>query len=379
MSRHESQRSRDARPRGRGTWCVLAATLLLAAGGCSNDLDTQYGRSSGRYEPTSVNGLDVLAATFTDAGHQVLMRRVLITSSMDNVQTIVWFPNNYDAPSEEVCRWFDAWLASGEDRTLVYVGRNYHAGPFYWRKMTAHAPREQLTYYRDRVARRKPFQAPTDATEEMTCEWFAIQRHAGRLAERLGGPWSAGIDAARAEVYVSDEFESEFPSTELLTAGDETVVRRFDAPAWYDGKLIAISNGSFLLNMALVNRENRKLAGKLIESVGSGERVVFLQSGLDGPPIDPDPAGSALARLFGAWPLNVILLHSAVLGIIFCFARWPIFGRPKVPPTETTSNFAHHVEAVGKLLARSRDRDYAISKLPDDPEAAKADAAGVRA
>ncbi len=379
MSCHRFRRSRDAGPHGRGTWCALAATLLLAAAGCSAELDTQYGRSSGRYQPTSVNGVDVLAGMFTDAGHEVLMRRMLITSSMDNVQTIVWFPNNYDAPSEEVCWWFDAWLASGEDRTLVYVGRNFDAGALYWRTMTARAPREQQTYYRDRANWRGPFQMPAATTEEMTCQWFAIQRSAGHLADELGGPWAGGIDAARTRVYVSDEFESEFSSRRLLTAGAETIVRQFHSPAWLDGKLIAVSNGSFLLNMPLVNRENRKLAGVLIESVGPGGRVVFLESGPDGPPIDPEPAGSALARLFGAWPLNVILLHSAVLGIIFCFARWPIFGRPKVPPTETTSNFAHHIEAVGALLARSRDRDYAISKLPEDPEAAKADAAGARA
>ncbi len=151
---------------------------------------------------------------------------------------------------------------------------------------------------------------------------------------------------------------------------------------WSDNgsKLIVVANGSFLLNEPLVNHEHRKLAGKLIESVGDEPgRLVFLESGPGGPPVDPPGGGSALARLFGAWPLNVILLHLAVLGIIFCFARWPIFGRPTNPPAESTSDFGKHVDAVSELLRRSHDRAYALDHLPEDAEAAKAEATGVRA
>jgi hypothetical protein len=163
-----------------------------------------------------------------------------------------------------------------------------------------------------------------------------------------------------------------------MTSGPQAFAWQRDDGDAEMGRLIVIENASFLLNLPLVNHANRRLAGRLIDSVGRPGRVVFLESGPGGPPIDPPAEGSALARLFGAWPLGAILLHLAVLGIIFCFARWPIFGRPKVPPAETVSDFGKHVEAVGELLARTRDRGYAVSKLPADTDAAKADAAGAQ-
>jgi hypothetical protein len=354
------------------------ALVLLAISGCASDLDTYYGSSTRRYLSTSVNGVDVLAGMFADAGHDVSTRRILITSSMDKVQTIVWFPDDTYAPREEVCQWFDRWLASGNDRTLVYVSRNFDAASVYWRKMAPRAPKDQQRAYRERLAQEHTIRPGYVPQEKMQCEWFTLYWPTPQRAETLGGPWSAGIDAEQAEVYVSDQFESDLVSRRLLTAGSDTLVREFRPAQWGGGRLIAISNGSFLLNLPLVNHEHRKLAGRLIAAVGPPGRVVFLESGAGGPPIDPPAGESALARLFGAWPLNVILLHLAVLGIIFCFARWPIFGRPKTPPGEPTSDFAYHVEAVGELLARTHDRAFAASKLPEDPEAAKADAAGAR-
>jgi hypothetical protein len=104
-----------------------------------------------------------------------------------------------------------------------------------------------------------------------------------------------------------------------------------------------------------VNHENRKLAGKLIEAVGEPVEVVFLESGPGGPPIDPPYTDNSLWTLFQAWPLGAILLQLAAVGVIFCFARWPIFGRPKQPPPESTADFAKHVAAVGQLLARTKE------------------------
>ena len=372
MSRQARQTSRGAGTLPRAFAWNATAALLLAAGGCANDLDTRYGGTSGRYQSTSVNGVDVLGGMFEDTGRNVLVRRMLITSSMERVQTIVWFPDDLRAPGAEVCDWFDRWLASGNGRTLVYVGRNYDAAPSYWRAMESRVEGDQQRYYRGRVWEQELFEKPPVAGERMTCEWFTIQRRVGQRAEKLGGPWASGINPSQAEVYVSDEFTSPYPSRRLLTADGRAIVSRLRNPAWQGGELITVSNGSFLLNMPLVNHENRKLAGKLIRAVAAEGPVVFLESGRGGPPIDPPAPPSALAQLFAAWPLNAILLHLAVLGIIFCFARWPIFGAAKVPPAATTSNFAHHVEAVGALLARSGDRAYAISKLPDDTETAKA-------
>jgi hypothetical protein len=136
---------------------------------------------------------------------------------------------------------------------------------------------------------------------------------------------------------------------------------------WDDSQLIVVANGSFLLNYPLINHEHRKLAGRLIEAVGPpGQTVVFLESSAGGPEIlDQDPTvGLPLGLdIFNIWPTNWILIHLSIAGIIFCFARFPIFGRPLEPRVESVSDFDKHITALGELLARSRDTSFAATRL----------------
>src|SRR4051812_45252182 len=97
----------------------LFATVSLL--GCGQaELPTYYGRRQTTFVDASVNGTDVLAGMLEGAGHEVIDRRNLVTSAMQSVDAIVWFPNDDRAPSEEVCQWLDAWLAASPGRMLVY-------------------------------------------------------------------------------------------------------------------------------------------------------------------------------------------------------------------------------------------------------------------
>jgi len=127
-----------------------------------------------------------------------------------------------------------------------------------------------------------------------------------------------------------------------------------------------VANGSFLLNLPLVNHEHRKLAAKLIGEVPPGKNVVFSESGPGSPPIrDKDPVDAMPTgwEMFNIWPTNWILLHLAIVGVIFCFSRWPIFGLPKEGPAASNSDFGRHIDALGDLLKRSHDRSYAMSRI----------------
>jgi hypothetical protein len=363
---------------GRAASYALVAMCAALAVGCSGGLDTSYGTSSRRYLPTSINGTDVLLGMFADAGHDVSSRRILYTSTVHQIQTFVWFPNDDQAPGDDVCAFFDEWLQSGTGRTLVYVGRSFDAAPLYFRKMIARAPRDEQPTYRRAEKRSKDADEDADESARLACDWFEIERGVGHYVNELSGPWAAGVQSAKTEIEMTDQLTPTGEAEELLAGEGEVIAWRYTGSESHYNQIIVVANGSFLLNVPLVNHEHRKLAGKLIEEVGAPGRVVFLESGPGDPPIDPEGGESPLARLFGAWPLGIILLHSAVLGIIFCFARWPIFGRPKSPPAETITDFGHHVSALGELLERTRDRAYAFDKLPSDVEAAKADAAGAR-
>jgi hypothetical protein len=59
----------------------------------------------------------------------------------------------------------------------------------------------------------------------------------------------------------------------------------------------------------------------------------------------------------------VILLHLTMLGIVYCIARWPIFGRPRELPADSTADFGKHISALGELLRGTKDAAYAQARL----------------
>ena len=140
-----------------------------------------------------------------------------------------------------------------------------------------------------------------------------------------------------------------------------------------------MTNGSFLLNLPLVEKEHRKLAGKLIAECGPG-KAVFLESDPMGPPVfeqEPGENHPTGMEAFTVWPIGAILLHFVALGILYIFARAAIFGRPQELPPEAVSDFGKHIHALGELLARTQDRRYARERLTYYHEKVKRDSAAV--
>jgi hypothetical protein len=176
------------------------------------------------------------------------------------------------------------------------------------------------------------------------------------------------------EPLFEDEYEFEFDDYGYGEAKPRTP----------DSQILVAANGSFLLNLPLVNPQHRLLAGELIEQCEYREelQVAVLETGAQGAPVyleEPNPLPSYL-KLLTVWPLNVILLHALALGILVCFFFAPIFGRPidrriqtvvEGRPifvsigSETTgpSDFGRHIEALGELMSRTGDVQYAHARL----------------
>ena len=182
----------------------------------------------------------------------------------------------------------------------------------------------------------------------------------------------------------------------LLEADEGLVLGRLEVGR---GQIFVAANGSFLLNATLVNREHRKLAGKLVDAIGpAGRDVVFLESrrlGVDqsagpggGLPFNPfdmqSDSGSSAPRqqasddeslvrhddpppavvpngleLLLIWPTNWILLHFALVGILYCLWKLPIFRLPRPEEPSASADFGRHVDAVAALLQRTAHRRYA--------------------
>ncbi len=428
---------------------TVVACLVLT--GCAPYIDDTYGRRSGTFGGKSVNGTAVLGEMFEQAGHQVYSWQWL-SPKLDDADVIVWAPDDYQPPSDEVRRWLDQWLLNyshGEDadwseenrsRTLIYIGRDFDAVPHYWKKVQPGAPAGQRAEIGRRIVAAQSQENSERAELPKTSDndWFSLDSTGKRRPIRtLSGPWSESIDPTKVEIELHTLVEPAEPqqdsanssdsvdggdedngspiepveshdesepdersydedvdnqhmvdtelyeydppidfepqptevSTEvwLASGGDTLVSARYWADDYDEGTLIIVANGSFLLNLPLVNHEHRKLAGRLVDAVGApGQKVVFVESHEGGPEIldrDPEPTMQTGLEVFGVWPINYVLLHAAVLGVIFCFARAPIFGLARDPRRPALADFGKHVAALGELLQKTKDRGYAASRV----------------
>lgn len=359
------------------TWlCSMGLPLVV---GCGDQVLSDYGIAGGP-AGTSLNGTRVLSDMFAAAGHRVKSRSYL-SPSLDRVDVVVWFPDDFDAPTWEVEQWLSSWLVEGDPdlppRVLIYVGRDYDAAPDYWQRMQGQAPAGLKQEYARRLAEAKADEAankPGTLSRSEAEGWFTLDdKPPQKKVKQLRGDWATGIDASKTDIRRSTHLVPDDDERQVLLADGqrEPLVTEFDFSGYYDsetaGRLIMIENGSWLLSARLVNKEHRKLAGKLVSSIGPPRRqVVFLESGTGGPPIhDTDPSltpPTGLA-LFRVWPIGVALSQLAALGIVFAMMRWPIFGLPKRLMRHSPTDFASHIAALGSLLQKGRNRAQAIGLL----------------
>jgi hypothetical protein len=375
-----SDRRRHSALRGLASVTIL---LCLCIAGCnrpSDDIETEYGERNEGLLESSVNGYSVLAGMFAKAGHTVSRRSGLSPGLKEVADVIVYAPDDFAPPEQSVIDWFKTWLSEKEGRTLVYIGRDFDAAPVYWRKIRPQvSPKEQLEVDRRLREAEADFRARRSVVKGAECEWFDIYTGAPhRDVRTLAGPW-ADVDPAKIEIELNSRIErpDNIRDRENLLESEQDVLvlrewymvgkyRRYelDEPR---SQLITVVNGSFLVNLQLVNKEHRKLAARLIDSVGKPGRVVFIESDEATRIRDADGSGdsqetASMTDVFGVWPLSVILLQWAVVLALFCFSRWAIFGPPRDPPPPPSSDFSRHVGALAETWELTRDSSYAQSR-----------------
>lgn len=361
--------------------------MLLALIGCERpSLDTTYGRRRGELGAASVNGTAVLAKMFERAGFRVRSATQL-SSLMDSTDVIVWFPDDHAVPSSATVEFLEGWLAAESGRTLVYVGRDYDASITYWTSMLESAEPGARLEIRRRLARAKSahYQARNQGSANgatSRCPWFSLGgSEVARTPNELRGAWSAGVDVAQLQIELSRPLTfpvssesltnevvhlAEITTSSLLSTEDHPVLVQLQRPGWRSSRLLVAQNGSWLLNLPLVQPEHRKLAGRIISECEPGGKAIFLESGPGGPPVARETIAMHPAwNAFTVSPLNVILLHVTVLGILFCFAVFPIFGHRKRLPEPSRTDFGTHIDALGELYAQSHDAAYARDRLVD--------------
>lgn len=373
------QQSADLRqPRRLRCWTTGAIGLMLLAHvGCSQQVVTDYGKRTG-WAAGSVNGTTVLGDLFVSAGHRVRSWRYL-SPSLEEAEVIVWAPDQFGLPRDEVQDWFRAWLEESESpKHLIFIGRGYDAAITYWQTVQPLSPAGQKAEVTRRLnGARAEFrfalkQSPAD---EPWGNWFRWEGQTpSKKVRKLSGPWARDVDADKVQIERSAQLLPSDWSAQVLLRGDgqplvsQISVRRKNAGLGQAASQVTvIDNGSFLLNVPLVSHEHRKLATKLVAAIDSApKKVVFLEAGQGEVSIrDEDPSGQMPTGLemFAVWPLSGVLLHLALLGGLFALARWPIFGTPRQLPQPSLTDFSRHLHALGALLSQSGDTTFVKQTL----------------
>jgi hypothetical protein len=350
-------------------WLGLAS---VAGCGATSINAMRYGQSAG-VAGHNIQGTSLLASMFRDAGYRLTTARTL-GRTVNRANVVVWFPDRFSPPSNSSCDFFENWLGETPGRTLVYVGRDYHADVAYWRRMNDQAaaagnaePRALYDLQRIYARARANEQARASRrSESESCRWFRVDRDIlPRDADNLRGAWAEQAAEAKYPAVVSTHWtlqgiHADHAET-LLASGDELLVTKISRPHWRNNKLLLVTNGSIFLNLPLIEPANQVLARRLIGQCGAPGRAVFLTSGVVDPPIASAPRSHYLLRAFTTPPLRCILMHLSVVGMIYCFAVYPIFGRPRNVRQASRTDFGRHVLALGRLLAAAADAEHACA------------------
>jgi hypothetical protein len=341
---------------------LLLAILLLPVVGCGPTLDTTYGRSVGQ----SINGTNALVELFKERGHDVKAVHRLTDSLRNQADTIVRFAYNANTPPSEEAAWYEAWLAGGADRRLIYVPRDYDAAPEYWAAVRAKLPpdadpdlvaRVEFQLAQSQFNQSNAPEAPRKALED---DWFAVEKAGGAPApcKTLAGPWAKGIDAKGAALLRHRPLVLD-AEIALLTGGGKTLAMEW---AWPSGaKTLVVASGTFLLNGALLNRARRPLAERVVEWSGAPpRRVVFVE----GPfVLAGEQRMPSQFVFFQIDPIDWVFVHLLLLLLIGVLVKAPILGRPRPGATTDSERPSAHAEALGYLLARTRDDRAARAHL----------------
>jgi hypothetical protein len=185
-------------------------------------------------------------------------------------------------------------------------------------------------------------------------------------------PPAAGLfgveDVESQQIDVINGINAEsFPEWELLLSDPDlgALVGIADIDPVKQSRVIVVNNNSLFCNHSMLRVEHRKIAAMMIDEFSEGG-VGFI-SGADDPTIRTDDFDERQRgfEMLTVWPLNVVAIHAAFLGIATMIACFPIFGRPKRLRKASTADFGMHVEAIGNLMQKSGDKAYAIDQIAD--------------
>ena len=382
-------------PRFEATIGALLALLLVPSleetGVMGQDrLPVRYGQRGGQGR-VSLNGTSAFARLLQEYDLDVQSASRL-TPRIDRYDVLFWFPDSDREDYAEEQERLETWLRSGTDRRLIIVGRHYDATIDYLTQIGQSQDSEQGLDYRRRLAEAVSVSHLESLEQQGTyfdgwVEWTPGSR---RRSSQLGGPWATGLENAnlttsRYPNIPTAEDQKSHPTRSYevkLEADGKPFAVAIQDSLWNGGQVIVISNGSFILNYGLTDERNRQVVANMLDDLEFEDYfwdALFLESDEAGLPVmqREESGQKTMWDWMTEWPFSFFIPHFLVLGILIYFVFYPIFGRPKNLALPSSTDFGQHVEALGELMEKTRDRAYAIQHINHYHEQTKSDSRGL--
>ncbi len=347
-----------------GIGCLVG--ILGAGCGRGDHLETQYGSSHG----PSINGSEVLAEMFREEGHNVKTAYRLTRQMSDWADLIVRFAPRPGVPDEEEGDWYFNWLTKEGGHRLIYIVNDFDVQETYWNEVLKNLGSDVTPEVRQLAEARRD--AAKDWVKELPekprktadpDDWFHLDHPVDppKLCKKLSGPWADGLTAEQASITIHEPFAE--GGEEVLLSGDGHPFV-IEWPVMGDNKVLAVSNGSFVVNATLVDPSRRKLAERILSWASEGDgplNVAFV----DGRAVLADTSRnpSIWDLLTRVASFRWVAIQMGILGLAACLARAPRLGRPLPERSAGLDRPSAHAEALGELLFRVRSRGVAANAI----------------
>ena len=363
--------------------------------GSFNDYGKIHGQSAGY---ASVDGLSGLITLLRNDGRTV-RGAPRISPLIDRFDTIVWCPNRVPPPSSQVIDRLELWLSEGNHRSIIFVTPGFRGESTLMKQQLAMVPNSApekenaIRRYNEYLSVEHPSRYEnrysfmmTSQSGEGECKWFIQEDGVDEKITKVDGRWSdmitiedTNLHTGSLRLKVKDDLENaqapsgnayddrkksfERESESLLEHSDGVLLSRIFCPDEEDrGQIFVLSNGSALMNLAMANAENRKIAGELINQTRGP--VMILESG----PAEIEIRNTYAPNESGwEWltrkPIGNIVPFFLLLSVVAFFAVFPIHGRPRRIDLETKKTFRDHINATGRLLKSNSNRNWALEVI----------------
>lgn len=348
--------------RGAPFAAVVLAAALVAGGGCTSEPPSSHGDVLG----DSLNGVSAFVTLLRGRGHAVSAASKVTAAVLGDRDVAIVFVDGRGSIDEVASAHLERFLADPGPQSILLAARDGDWAVEYWRLV---AGRDELTDGQRRRAREN-----RERAERTLAAWYENLPAATSVARFVAADLvvrGEGGDDEAIDVSIRDGAGGE-PTTlsghwpwrravapgaddrvEWEVGGAALLVRSVD-PTDGDTVLVLASDMP-LLNAGLVDAGNRRIAEALVDLLPDGAEIAVVGSG-EGREGDPDDEVAGNAWRLVTVPPNPWIAGQILLGLLlFCWSRAPIFGRARVRPAAIVRDFGHHVDALGRLLAKGGD------------------------